>query len=161
MGFEGAIVVTPHEQPSGVELHASCAHVHARPSAGHPTAGAQQIVSGYAFASQMKSFVGVPPSPATPMHLHAVPSESEGSEHAVWLVPASVRHTAPQFAARHVETAPPAFAGVAIALQSCLSAQLSTAAIVTSSSHAASISARQRWARHAPHCDDVAPANRQ
>ncbi|MDB5219484.1 MAG: hypothetical protein JWO86_7411 [Myxococcaceae bacterium] len=151
------MVVSAHAQPSIVSVHASGAHVQATPSAGHPSAGAQQIVSGYAWGSQTKSFVEAPP-----VHLHAWPSESEGSVHEVWLVPVSVRHTAPQLVARHVPTALPAKAGVAVmALQSCLPAQVSTAASVRSSVQAVSISARQRWARHSPHCEVVAPANTQ
>jgi len=104
----------------------------------------------------MKSFAAAPP-----VHLHAEPSESEGSVHPVWLAPVSVRQTAPQLAARHDETAPPDGVGDPIALQSCWSAQLSTAAIVVSSLQAVSISARQRCARHSPHWVEVAPANRQ
>jgi hypothetical protein len=156
VGLEGAMVVSRHAQPSFVSVHASGAHVHATPSAGHPVAGAQQIVSGYAFGSHTKSFVAAPP-----VHLHAWPSESEGSVHEVWLAPASVRHTPPQFVARHVTTGVLATAGVPRALQSTLSAQRSTAASVTSSVQALSISARQRCARQAPHCVVVAPANTQ
>lgn len=150
------MVVSVHAQPSVVSVHASGAHVHARPSAGHPL-GAQQMVSGYDWGSQTKSFVDAPPV----LHLQAVPLESEGSVHAVWLVPVSVRHTAPQLVARHAATAVPATAGVVIAAQSCLAAQLSTAASATSSVQAVSISARQRWARHSPHCEVVAPTNTQ
>jgi hypothetical protein len=46
VGFDGAMVVMPQAQPSSVGLQASCAQVHAWPSLGHPTAGAQQIVPG-------------------------------------------------------------------------------------------------------------------
>jgi hypothetical protein len=94
------------------------------------------------------------------VHLHAVPFESDGSEHAVRLVPANVRQTARQLAARHDPAEPPTGAMATIAVQSCPSVQLSTAAIVASSAHAASTSAVHFWARHAPHAD-VMPAKRQ
>lgn len=150
------MVVSPHAQPSFVSVHATGAHVHATPSAGHPVPGSQQIVSGYACGSQTKSFVAAPP-----VHLQAWPSESEGSVHEVRLAPVSDRHTAPHRVARHVATGVLATAGVASAVQSSLSAQLSTAASVTSSVQAVSISARQRCARHAPHCEVVAPTKTQ
>ncbi len=156
VGFDGAMVVSRHAQPSFVSVHASGAHVHATPSAGHPVAGAQQIVSGYACGSQTKSFVAAPP-----VHLHAWPSESEGSAHEVWLPPVSERQTAAHCAATHLPTDVLATGGVVSAVQSSLSAQLSTAASVTSSVQAVSMSARQRCARQSPHCEVVAPANTQ